>query len=271
MSLAGVRPTTPGRAGSRPPAAGDNRDQYSRPRKDITLAAGFAQLAVELYDAASMADTVDRVLEYALRATGCDCAGMVLVRHGEDLQTAAVTDRRIEQADRLQLEYGEGPCVPVNSEHRSVVVCDTVVDLRWPRWSPRVAELGLRSVLSVRLFTSRSTLGALNLYRIHSGQFTAADAATACLLARHAAVAVATAQQASMLADAAAAGTLIGQAQGLLMERYAIDADQALAVLRRSSQDNNIKLPVLADELVGTRRLASRSPAGTVNGSPPIS
>jgi len=45
-------------------------------------AAGFAQLAVVLYDAAGMAETVNLVLEYALRAAGCDCAGVVLVRHG---------------------------------------------------------------------------------------------------------------------------------------------------------------------------------------------
>lgn len=270
MSLAEVRPTTPARAEPRPPATGNYRDRAGRPWTDITPAAGFAQLAVELYNAASMAELMDRVLAYALRATGCDCAGVILVQQGKGPQTAAVTDRRIEQADRLQLEYGEGPCVPLSNEHHSVLVCDTVVDLLWPRWSPRVAELGLRSVLSVRLFTTRSTLGALNLYRIRSGRFTAADAATARLLAHHAAVAIATVQQAAMLAEAAAAGTLIGQAHGLLMERYGIDADQALAVLRRSSQDNNIKLPELAGEFVGTRRLAARSPAGAVNGSPPI-
>jgi len=237
----------------------------------VVVAAGFAQLAVELYGAAGMAETVDRVLEYALRATGCDCAGVVLVHHRNDLRTAGVTDRRVEQADRLQLEYGGGPCVPVSREHDSVLVGDTVVDRRWPRWSPRVAELGLRSVLTVRLFTTRSTLGALNLYRTRPGQFTAADEATACLLARHAAVAVATVRQASTLAQAVAARTLIGQAQGLLMERFAIDADQAFAVLRRYSQDNNVKLRIVADELVSTRRLPTRSPAGAADGSSAIS
>jgi hypothetical protein len=61
---------------------------------------------------------------------------------------------------------------------------------------------------------------------------------------------------------------LIGQAQGLLMERFAIDADQAFAVLRRYSQDNNVKLRIVADELVTTRRLPTRSPAHAADGSP---
>jgi AmiR/NasT family two-component response regulator len=55
------------------------------------------------------------------------------------------------------------------------------------------------------------------------------------------------------------------------MERFAIDADQAFGVLRRYSQDNNVKLRIVADELVTTRRLPTRSPAHTADGSPVIS
>ncbi|GAA1625148.1 GAF and ANTAR domain-containing protein [Kribbella alba] len=219
------------------------------------MVAGFAQLAVELYDASGMAETVARVLEYAVDATGCDCAGVVLVHREKGLQTAGVTDQRLAHADRLQLQYGEGPCVPVSRDHPSVLLCDTVVDQRWPRWSPRIAEFGLRSVLTVPLFTARSTLGALNLYANRPGQFTTVDETTACLLARHASVAVATVRDASTLAHAVEAGTLIGRAQGLLMERFGIDADQAFAVLRRYSQDNNVKLRIVAGALVTTRRL----------------
>jgi GAF domain-containing protein len=147
------------------------------------------------------------------------------------------------------------------------LVRDTIDDQRWPRWSPQVAELGLRSVLTVRLFTARSTLGALNLYAGRPGKFTTVDETTARLLARHASIAVATVREASTLAQAVEARMLIGRAQGLLMERFAIDADQAFAVLRRYSQDNNVKLRDVADELVTTRRLPTRSPARTADGS----
>ena len=253
-----------------PVAPGGHRPSPSLAATGV-VAAGFAQLAMELYDAPGVAEAVDRVLEYALRATGCDCAGVVLVQPGKHLRTAGVTDRRVEQADQFQLEYGEGPCVPVSTGHHSVLVCDTVVDGRWPRWSPGVAELGLRSALTVWLWTTRSTLGALNLYGTRPDEFTATDDATARLLARHAAIAIATVQHAATLAQAVDARTLIGQAQGLLMERFAIDADQAFAVLRRYSQDNNIKLHIVADQLVTTRRLPTWSRAGAADRSAVIS
>ncbi|WP_410790658.1 ANTAR domain-containing protein [Kribbella sp. C-35] len=255
---------------SRPPAAGGFRDVSGTPGTEVLLARGLAQLAVELYDVASIDDAVGLVLAYALRTTTCDCAGVVLVDRRTGLRTGGATDRRVEQADQLQLEYGEGPCVPVSREQPSVLVSDTVVDPRWPRWSARVAELGLRSVLTVRLCTARSNLGALNLYAIRAGGFTAVDETTAQLLARHAAVAIATLREASTLAQAIETRTLIGRAQGVLMERFSINADQAFAVLQRYSQDNNIKLRIVAAELISTRRLPTRSPVAAAVRSPAI-
>ena len=75
--------------------------------------------------------------------------------------------------------------------------------------------------------------------------------------------AVATVEQASRLAQAMEAGSLFGQAQGLLMERYAIDADQAFAMLRRYSQDDNIKLRIVVADLVSTRRRPTSSAAAS--------
>jgi hypothetical protein len=101
-------------ADQQPPVAGGYRDGSGTPGAELVEAAGFAPLAVVLCDAAGMAETVDLVLEYALRANGCDCAGVILVRHGKGLQTAGVTHWRVEHADRLQLQDGEGPRVPVS-------------------------------------------------------------------------------------------------------------------------------------------------------------
>ena len=49
--------------------------------------------------------------------------------------------------------------------------------------------------------------------------------------------------------------SVIARAQGILMERYEIDADAAIAILKRASSTMNIKLREIADLLVETRRL----------------
>src|SRR5829696_9556937 len=109
-------------------------------------------------------------------------------------------------------------------------------------------------MLCLRLFTSTDLVGALNLYSKQIDAFDDDDAYTGTYLAAQVAVAVAETQASDGLRISALNRTIIGQAQGILMERYKMDTDQAFNVLRRVSQDNNIKLIRVADELVRTRR-----------------
>jgi AmiR/NasT family two-component response regulator len=116
------------------------------------------------------------------------------------------------------------------------------------------AELNVRSMLCLRLFTSTELVGALNLYSKEIDAFDEDDAYTGTYLAAQIAVAIAEERQTESLRISALNRTIIGQAQGILMERYNIDPEKAFNVLRRVSQDNNIKLIRVADELVRTRR-----------------
>ena len=142
---------------------------------------------------------------------------------------------------------------------------DTATDERWPRFSPLAAELGLHSMLSVRLFDSEQTLGALNLYSTSVRDFEEDDVAMAHIFGQHASVALATARREAGLRQAIDARHLIGQAQGILMERFDLTADQSFAVLRRYSQENNVKLRSVAAEIIETRQLPSvTSPAERV-------
>ena len=212
-------------------------------------------MAHDLHDQQDVDQTVDRVLEFATKAITANHAGVMLVHGGNRIETAAATHPVIEKADHLQMECGEGPCLSAIFDRDSFYVADTLIESRWPQWGPRVAELGLRSVLSVRLYTSEATIGALNLYAERPDAFDADDDAVSHVLARHASIALAHARQESSLWQAIDARKLIGQAQGILMERFDLNADQAFAVLRRYSQDNNIKLRVVAERLVDTRQL----------------
>jgi GAF domain-containing protein len=212
---------------------------------------------VELHEEPGIEETVEAVLQFALQAVRCTHAGVVLARRGRRLETAVATDPVVEQVGRLQIEYGEGPAVTAAAGDGdfSVYVSDTTVDQRWPAWSPRAATLGLRSALAVRLHTGGAALGVLELFHTQPAAFDASDDAVAHILARHASIAVAHARKEASLLQAMDARKLVGQAQGILMERFSVDAEGAFAILRRYSQDNNRKLRDVAVELINTRKL----------------
>lgn len=222
---------------------------------DDELVREFAEMAVQLHDEPGVEETVERVLEYALKAVRCSYAGVLFLHGGRRIESAAVTHQVVREVDTLQMELGEGPDLEVLSDEHSRHIPDFRAETRWPTWTPHVLQRGIHSMLSIRLFTSDKTVGTLNLYDIEPGAFDHDDRAVATVLARHAAVALSTARNEENLRLAVDARKLIGQAQGILMERYDLDADQAWSVLLRYSQDRNIKLRAVAERLVATRSL----------------
>jgi AmiR/NasT family two-component response regulator len=117
-----------------------------------------------------------------------------------------------------------------------------------------VEELGVRSMLCFQLFTDGDSLGALNLYSHRVEGLADDDIAEGLALASHVSVALAAAQEIETLNSAVASRTVIGQAEGILMERFELPPEQAFAVLRRVSQDTNTRLSTVASELVRNRK-----------------
>ena len=226
-------------------------------------AGDFADIALALRDQPDVGDTIDAVIDFACADLGCDYAGIHIVRNRE-IETAAATDPVIRRADALQAELGEGPCYDaIRSGHSLFVVDDTAVDPRWPRFGPQAAGMGLRSILSLQLKAAGQNVGALNLYSTRVRRFSDDEVAMARVFSQHASVALATARREEGLREAIDARNLIGQAQGILMERFDLSADQAFAVLRRYSQDRNIKLRRVAEQIVSTRQLPGEIAPGS--------
>ena len=232
------------------------------PRRPFRMTEKFAEdlaeMAVSLHDEPTLEETIERVLDYALKAVDCAYAGVIFVHGKTNLETVAATNPIVAKLDKVQLEFGEGPDIDILSDPRaSVLVDDTESDQRWPQWAEAIAQTGVRSMLGTRLHTGSSTLGSLNLFDTRPNHFTEEDREVAHIFARHAAVALSSARDTANLWKAIDARRLIGQAQGILMERFKVDADQAFAVLRRYSQDHNVKLHVVAQRLIDTRELGS--------------
>ncbi|SDU79771.1 GAF and ANTAR domain-containing protein [Jiangella alkaliphila] len=221
--------------------------------------ADFARIAADLHEAPDPERTLELVIEHACHAITCDRAGLVLSHKPGQLESAATTDAWVNKIDQLQGEHGEGPALWA-MQHQATVLVDVIgVDPRWPQWAPAAADLGLRCVVSVRLFSGARTLGALNLYATQSGAFDEDDVAVAEIFARHASIAIATTGEEAGLRYAIDARHLVGLAQGMLMERHGLDADRAFAVLRRLSRDNNIKLRAVASQVITTGLLSKGS------------
>jgi GAF domain-containing protein len=224
----------------------------------MDASAGFAE---QLADAArsmqgwsSTQLTLDQVVVVATEMIpGCDLVGISVV-HRDGIDTPAGSDEALNRIDELQFQLREGPCFDALQTHETVHSRDLATDKRWPRWGPLVArEIGVVCIASYRLFTTKDTLGALNLYSRAPDAFDTDDIRDGQALAAHVAVALAASQNAEHLETAIISHTVIGRAEGILMERFEIAPDQAFAVLRRVSQSRNVKLNRVAEELVRTR------------------
>jgi GAF domain-containing protein len=215
----------------------------------------FARLAHELHDQTSLEQTLARIVESAPAVVGCDYAGVLVTSKGKQFDAITTSDPVAEKADKLQVELHEGPGIVAVADTRTTLVTDTATDTRWPPWAAGMRELHLGSVLAVRLWTSKATLGALNLYACSPRWFDPDALAAAEVFGRHASIALASAKQEESLRQAIDARTLIGRAQGILMERFALDDQGAFEVLRRYSQNTNTKLNEVARILVRSRTL----------------
>jgi hypothetical protein len=232
------------------------------------LASDFAAMASVLAQGHDVDDTLDRIVQAALATVEvCQCAGIFLVDDG-DVRTVAASDPQARRIDALQREAGEGPCLDsVRGGDACAMVGDLLDDERYPDFGPRAAAAGIRSALAVRIVTDRPR-GALNLYAAIPHAFGAFDRAKGVILASYASAALGAAEARAtdatrrdeQLREALASRGTIGQAQGILMERERITAQQAFDVLRRASQQLNVKLRDVAQRLVDTGEDPRREP-----------
>jgi GAF domain-containing protein len=226
-----------------------------QPESILNTLTELAALAVQEKD---MVETADAVVALAMQTVECDFAGLTVFsgRSGNrKFRTLAPTDALVVEADELQYALREGPCVEAATEHDTFVSNDVASDPRWPSWGPRAAGLGIGSLLATRLAHAHGTLGSLNLYSRSTREFTIDDRDFAQVFAAHATTALVAVRERHNLRVALDARTLIGQAQGILMERFGLDAPRAFSVLRRYSQTHNVKLREVAEEVVGSRAL----------------
>jgi hypothetical protein len=178
-----------------------------------------------------------------------DYASITVKHRKGEIDSYALTDELLRELDHKQIELQEGPCFEGATREPYVVSSDLRNDSRFPRYGPVAVAAGIRSQAGLRLYENPKTIGALNLYSRSIGAFDDSGA-LGRLFAHQAAVAIAYAGQLENLHEAIRSRTTIGQAVGIVMERYRLSEDRAFAFLTRLSQHRNVKLRQVAEEIV---------------------
>jgi transcriptional regulator with GAF, ATPase, and Fis domain len=219
----------------------------------IELAQTFAEIAQELEKQPSLEATVDEAVRQAVELMpGCDYAGVSWLQEGQPIETLASTDEIAALLDRAQFELGEGPAVESLWDGETCWIEDMQAETRWPRFTVRAAQLGVRSMLSCQLLSPRQTSAALNLYARQTAALDEDSAAIVQVFAAHASIALTHRRTESGLRSAVETRGTIGQAIGILIERHKVSPERAFDLLVRASQRSHVKLRDLATYVVET-------------------
>lgn len=211
---------------------------------------GHARKLAEALRPGDLDDTISRITTAAVSVMPDVTAASMTVRHADGrLETIAPTDDMLLRLDAAQYELHQGPCYETATDEAYVVSPDLAADQRWPDYTKVAIDEGIRAQAGIALFDAPRFQGALNLYSDRLGAFSDLGP-LGQLFSHQAAVAISYAREVSDLRQAVATRQLIGQAVGIVMERYRLSEDRAFAFLSRLSQDRNVKLRLVASEFV---------------------
>lgn len=207
-------------------------------------------------------ETVGHAVELLAQAAketipGTIGAGVTVIDSAGRKVSTGSTDSVVRQADDLQYETGQGPCLSAWASSTTFRVDDAQTDPRWPEWSAAVADLPVRSVLSTPLIHGEQTVGALKVYSAFPNAFSADVERLLVLFAGPAAALLAHVQTKEMpqklsdsLQHALGSRDAINMGKGILMERHSLDEAAAMVAMMRMSRNEGIALREAAGRIV---------------------
>ncbi len=216
------------------------------------LPAQMADIARRLRSESKDTDTILRAISTASVESipGAEYASITLVTGAATVESPVLIGDLARQSDRLQAELREGPCIRSALHSDTVWIRDMRVEDRWPTFAAAAADLGIRSMLCFCLYVEGDNFGALNLHSTQVDAFDDDSRSIGSLFAAHAAIAFSAVREKEQIRAALTNRDIIGQAKGMLMERYMLSSDEAFRLLARLSQDSNTKLADVALQVV---------------------
>jgi GAF domain-containing protein len=223
------------------------------------VGSALSELAGLLLSTDTVEELLQSVVELSTRTVESTRTAGLTIRRDDRVFSVATADDLAAQLDERQYERNAGPCLNALETGEVVESVDLAVDERWDGYPTIAVAHGIRSILSTPLIVGGKPLGVLNLYAARPHAFDETDRRLAGLLAGQAAIAVTVAMRhhdqvtlSENLRNALATRATIDQAIGIVIARRRCSAEEAFATLRAISQNRNVKLRVVADELVRT-------------------
>jgi GAF domain-containing protein len=218
------------------------------------FAESIAEAARTLHQPQNLDETLQTIVEVARNSVPqFDHVGIATLQKKGRVETRAFTGDLVLRLDGIQYGLREGPCSAALQGTDAVSVSSLRREQRWPRYVPLAQASGVRSQMALKLYLEKGTLGGINFYSTISDDVSPEAQGLARLFATHAAIALGHAHERETLNAGLQTRKVIGQAIGILMERYEMNEDRAFAFLVRASSHANIKLRAVAQELVDER------------------
>lgn len=239
-----------------------------READEIDLHAGLAGIAGLVAGARGVDELLADVAAFAAKAIpGVDGASVAILRPPK-VQTCSATDEFVAAIDAVQYEeLNEGPCITCMQTARVTVSGSLGSDDRWPRFGGRVARMAVHSALSLPLVIDDGVIGAINTYARtrdafgeHAVELGTQFAAPAAVSVYNGHLLAGAQERTHQLQRALDNRAVIDQAIGIIRSRSGGSAEEAFDRLTKLSQARNVKLVVVAGQLVeeAVRRARAR-------------
>lgn len=214
----------------------------------------FDRLAGIIYEGVDYDEVYAALCSSATRLVdGCDHASLML-RRQQRFITVAATDEIARRVDELERTFQDGPCIDAILEEVPQIQSDLTTTSDWPELATEIVRTTpVRGAAGFRIVVGDQKVGALNLFSDQPGSFTEASADQGMILAAFASVTLAamgSQHRAESLAKGLDSNREIGKAVGLMMAFHKISDDAAFQILRKASQDMNLKLTEVARQVV---------------------
>jgi GAF domain-containing protein len=223
------------------------------------------ELADTLVDDFDVVDLLMRLADRCVEVLDVQAAGIMLATPDGELRVLASSSEAMRVLELFEIQAQEGPCLDSHRTGLPIVNQDLAAEIgRWPRFAADALAAGFQSVHALPMRLRGSVIGALNLFRVGSGEMDQADIEIAQAFADVATIGILqhrAAQEAQIinaqLSHALNSRIVIEQAKGMIAEGLGFDMERSFNVLRNHARNHNLRLADVANGVISGATVAS--------------